>query len=201
MTVPASRATCPRSKAFVEQFDICRGSPLLNAEGTAPVSAAEFQIDKKLGSARVTKTVTLTDESGNSLDVSVDLTWTATSQPEVTRNRFYSRTPGRITHEQNKGTFREASAAGTVASGAHRISTKCNGHVRRPAICDRRIQGHHQILARQSREAVSIRKSLAQAPRPARQRGAREQKLWSRNSKLPVWDERTKSRESLDIKV
>ena len=80
------------------------------------MSASEFQIDKKLESARLTKTVELTDSfSGNSFDVSVDLTWTATSQPEVTRNRFYIRTAGSITQEQNKGTLREASAAGTVS--------------------------------------------------------------------------------------
>ena len=58
---------------------------LLNVEHRTRLARLEFQIDKKLGSARVTKTVTLTDESGNSLDVSVDLTWTATGQPEVTR--------------------------------------------------------------------------------------------------------------------
>ena len=46
-----------------------------------------------------------------------DLTRTATSQPEVTRNRSYIRTAGRISHEQDKGTFREASTAGTVSSG------------------------------------------------------------------------------------
>ena len=64
-------------------------------EGTAPVSATEFQIDKKLESARVTKAVEVTEyESGSSLDVSVDLTWAATSQPEVTKNRFYIRRRG-----------------------------------------------------------------------------------------------------------
>ena len=103
---------------FVEQLDTCQDVLLLSAESTTAVSASEFQIDKKLESARLTKTVELTDSfSGNSFDVSVDLTWTATSQPEVTRNRSYIRTAGRISHEQNKGTFREASTAGTVSSG------------------------------------------------------------------------------------
>ena len=104
---------------FVEQLDTFQDVLLLSAESTTAVSASEFQIDKKLESARLTKTVELTDSfSGNSFDVSVDLTWTATSQPEVTRNRSYIRTAGRISHEQNKGTFREASTAGTVSSGA-----------------------------------------------------------------------------------
>jgi hypothetical protein len=103
---------------FIQQIDTCQDELLLSAEGTTAVSASEFQIDKKLESARLTKTVELTDSvSGNSFDVSVDLTWTATSQPEVTRNRFYIRTPGRITQEQDRGTFREASVAGTVSSG------------------------------------------------------------------------------------
>ena len=104
---------------FVEQLDTCQDVLLLSAESTTAVSASEFQIDKKLESARLTKTVELIDSvSGNSFDVSVDLTWTATSRPEVTRNRSYIRTPGRISHEQNKGTIREASTAGTVSSGA-----------------------------------------------------------------------------------
>jgi hypothetical protein len=61
--------------------------------------------------------VELTDAvSGRSFAVSVDLTWTATGQPEVIRNRFYLRTPGRTIHEQDKGTFREATTAGTVSS-------------------------------------------------------------------------------------
>ena len=104
---------------FVEQLDTCQDVLLLSAESTTAVSASEFQIDKKLESARLTKkNIELTDSfSGNSFDVSVDLTWTATSQPEVTKNRSYIRTPGRISHEQNKGTFREASTAGTVSSG------------------------------------------------------------------------------------
>ena len=108
-------------EVFVQQIDTCQDPDdvlLLSAEGTTAVSASEFQIDKKLESARLTKTVELTDSiSGNSFDVSVDLTWTATSQPEVTRNRFYIRTAGGITHEQDRGTFREASTAGTVSSG------------------------------------------------------------------------------------
>ena len=135
---------------------------LLSAESTTAVSASEFQIDKKLESARLTKTVELTDSvSGNSFDVSVDLTWTATSQPEVTRNRFYIRTPGRITHEQDKGTFREASTAGTVSSGPTNFLQNLTEVFARPAICDRWIQGSHQILARQSQEAANARRDCA----------------------------------------
>jgi len=104
---------------FVEQLDTCQDVIVLSAETTTAVSASEFQIDKKLESARLElKQVKLTDsKSGNSFDVSVDLTWTATSQPEGTRNRFYIRTAGRISLEQDKGTLREASTIGTVSSG------------------------------------------------------------------------------------
>ena len=81
---------------FVEQLDTCQDVLLLSAESTTAVSASEFQIDKKLESARLTKTVELTDSfSGNSFDVSVDLTWTATSQPEVTRNSLLYQKTGR----------------------------------------------------------------------------------------------------------
>jgi hypothetical protein len=114
---PGKPAKGSAVEVFVEQFNFCDETLLLNAESITDVSASEFQIDKKLASARLTKTVELTDTvSGNSFDVSVDLTWTATGQPEVTRNRFYLRTPGRTIHEQDKGTFREATTAGTVSS-------------------------------------------------------------------------------------
>jgi hypothetical protein len=98
VTVPASRAKGPRSavEVFIEQADICQDELLLNAESTTAVSASEFQIDKKLESARLTKTVELMDSvSGNSFDVSVDLTWTATGQPEVTRNSLLYQKTGR----------------------------------------------------------------------------------------------------------
>lgn len=114
---PGKPSDVSEVEAFVEQFDMCLEEVLLNVEGTAAVSADEFEIDKKLGSARVTKTLTLTGESGNSFDVAVDVTWAATGQPEVSRNRFYTRTAGGISNEQSRGTFREATATGTVLSG------------------------------------------------------------------------------------
>ena len=114
---PGKPAKGSAVEVFIEQFNFCTDELLLNAESTTDVSASEFQIDKKLASARLTKTVELTDTvSGGSFAVSVDLTWTATSQPEVIRSRFYSRTPGRTIHEQVRGTFREATTAGTVSS-------------------------------------------------------------------------------------
>jgi hypothetical protein len=114
---PGKPAKGSAVEVFVDQFNFCDETLLLSAESITDVSASEFQIDKKLASARLTKTVELTDAvSGRSFAVSVDLTWTATGQPEVIRNRFYLRTPGRTIHEQDKGTFREATTAGTVSS-------------------------------------------------------------------------------------
>ena len=48
-------------EVFVDQFNFCTGELLLNAESTTDASASELQIDKKLASARLTKTVELTD--------------------------------------------------------------------------------------------------------------------------------------------
>ena len=102
---------------FVDQFNFCDETLLSSAEGRIAVSAAEFQIDKKIESARLTTTVELTDSvSGHSFNVSMDLIWTATSQPEVVRNRFFIRGPGRTVHEQDRGAFREATTTGTISS-------------------------------------------------------------------------------------
>jgi hypothetical protein len=102
---------------FVDRFNICDEILLLSAEGSAAISGAEFQIDRKLESARLTTTVELTDSvSGNSFNISMDLSWIATSQPEVVRSRFFIRSPGRTVHEMDRGAFREAGTTGTVSS-------------------------------------------------------------------------------------
>ena len=116
---PGKPGTRSEVNVLIQQIDTCQDELLLSAESTPTVSASEFQIDKKLESARLIKIVEVTDSiSGNSFDVSLDLTWTAIGPTEVSRSRFYFRSPGRISHEQDRGTFRVASAEGTVSSGA-----------------------------------------------------------------------------------
>jgi len=70
-SAPGKPGNVSEVELFVEQLDTCQDVLVLSAESTTAVSASEFQIDKKLESARLTKTVELTDSlSGNSFDVS-----------------------------------------------------------------------------------------------------------------------------------
>jgi hypothetical protein len=66
----------PTGKGLNVPVLYARAAKELAAEGSnTDVSSAEFQIDKKLGSASLTKIVELTDTvSGNTFAVSVDLT-------------------------------------------------------------------------------------------------------------------------------
>jgi hypothetical protein len=113
-----------RTEVFVliEQLDTCQDVLVLSAEGTEAFSASEFQIDKKLESARLIKTLEVLDSvSGDSLSVSLDLTWTAIGQPEVVKSRFYMRSPGRVSRGQERGTLREATATGAVLAGGTNV--------------------------------------------------------------------------------
>jgi hypothetical protein len=109
-----------RSEAVViiDLFDFCNGEQLVFALGSATLSDSDFQVGKKIESARLITTIEVSDSvSGSSFDVSIDVTWTASGQPEKVNNRFQSRFPDRFITEQSRGTFREAVASGTVSDG------------------------------------------------------------------------------------
>jgi hypothetical protein len=55
--------------------------------------------------------------SGNTFDVSVNLTWASTSAISNQISTFHSHTPGFTTSGHFNATFREATASGTVSDG------------------------------------------------------------------------------------
>jgi hypothetical protein len=109
-----------RSEVFVNisQFDFCNQEFVLGASGSATLSDSDFQASKKIESARLITTIEVFDSvSGSSFNVSIDLTWTATGEPEIVNNRFQSRSPVSFFNEQFRGAFRDAVAAGSVPDG------------------------------------------------------------------------------------
>jgi hypothetical protein len=107
-----------RVEVGIAEFDECNQQDVSLAFGVTALSADEFHIDKKLGSASVTKTVEVTDEvSGASFDVSVDVSWAAISPVERVRLRFSDHSTDRISHAFEKGAFRDASVSGSVLVG------------------------------------------------------------------------------------
>src|SRR5262249_31513199 len=86
--------------------------------GGAALSKDEFHIDKKLASASVTKTVEMTDEAtGATFEVSVDVSWTATSPATNTRLRFHDVSQDSVSNALEKATGRDASVSGSVLVG------------------------------------------------------------------------------------
>jgi hypothetical protein len=109
-----------RSEVFVNisQFDLCNQEFVLSAIGSATLSDSDFQVSKKIESARLITTIEVFDFVSESLfNVSIDVSWTATGEPEKVNSRFQSRSPGFFFNEQLRATTREAAAAGTVSDG------------------------------------------------------------------------------------
>jgi hypothetical protein len=109
-------STNPEADVFIGQYNNCTSTSLLSAYGST--SNPNFQVSGDLASASLNATISVFDYvSGNTFNVSVSTTWTATSPS--------SRNFG-VSHYQTKGfretfhfndTFRDASASGTVSDG------------------------------------------------------------------------------------
>jgi len=114
---PAERLSYASVTIF--QYDVCTDTQLLYAYGsTSPLSQGDFQMANKLSSAGLNTTVTLFDEvSGNTFDVSVDLTWEASGALTRYHDVTHSRTPGCKTNSHFTGYSRPADASGTISDG------------------------------------------------------------------------------------
>jgi hypothetical protein len=109
-----------RSEVFViiDQFNLCTGEQLVFAIGNATLSDSDFEVSKKLESARLITTIEVSDSvSGSSFDVSIDVTWTATGQPVKQKLFVQTRSADFFQIFKSSGTFADASASGTVSDG------------------------------------------------------------------------------------
>lgn len=102
----------------IYQYDACTGTQLLAADGFAPLADADFEVSKKLESAKLNATVNVFDYvSGTSFDVSLDLTWTGTSSLGHQMSHFQYQFAGCHQNLHTNGTFRFAQAIGAVSAG------------------------------------------------------------------------------------
>jgi len=109
-------------EVFVEinQFDSCNnGESLLAASGSAPITAANFQVDANLAATTLDVTVTLTDVlSGSSFEVAVeDLNWIATSSRGHQNTHSNFRFQGCHINIHLNGAFRLGEAGGVISDG------------------------------------------------------------------------------------
>jgi hypothetical protein len=108
------------SSAFVgiSRFDVCTGTLLLDAFGSATLAPTEFVVDRELTSAALETTVTVTDfVSGTSFPVEMAVSWTGTGATFRQKTHSQIKTPGFMQTSRFDGTFREAAASGTVSDG------------------------------------------------------------------------------------
>ena len=103
---------------YITQYDYCTSTPLIAAEGWAPLAASDFQVFGNLSSATLTATVSLFDYvSGTWFDVYVDLTWNGTYSVIRQSSSTHYNSPGCKFKQRFTGSFRPAEATGTVSDG------------------------------------------------------------------------------------
>lgn len=117
-TGPGGPEVASMAATFISQFDVCTQTQLLAADGFAELAPGEFQIDAELTAATLTATIEVFDfVSGTSFPVDVDVSWTGFGDTFTVKDRFHQRAPGFKANFRFDGTFRDATAAGTVTDG------------------------------------------------------------------------------------
>ena len=106
----------------VSQFDTCTSTALIEANGTATLDPGEFQIDK-LDTATLGTAIELFDSvSGTSFVVDVDLMWSGVGAATTERAHFQTMTETFKINRSFLGTFRSASAVGTVVDSGMNLT-------------------------------------------------------------------------------
>lgn len=102
----------------IDQFDFCTSTELLFAQGEATLAAGEFQIDKMLTTATLDTTIEVFDEvSGTSFPVDISVSWTGVGATTTQKDHFQIHGPDFKVNSRFMGTFRDATASGTVSDG------------------------------------------------------------------------------------
>jgi len=117
-TQPGPGTPSSGASVSIYQFDACTGTQLLGADGFVPLAGPDFQVSKKLDSAALNTTITVFDYlTGSSYDVSIALTWTATSPLGRQTSQSHYQFAGCHQTYHNNGTFRFAQTSGSVSDG------------------------------------------------------------------------------------
>ena len=103
---------------FVFAADYCTGQVLVDAYGTADLGSDQLVVDNRLATATLRATVPVFDyNSQGVVEVTIDLTWSATSGPSSSKVNSQQTYPdGSKMMYRSQGTSRSASASGTVSA-------------------------------------------------------------------------------------
>jgi hypothetical protein len=118
-TDPGGPAAASVAEVYLFQTDICTQTRLLGGFGFAELAPDAFQIDEEFTAATLTATIEWSDfESGTSFPVHISMRWTGFGDT-FSRDERYRREdpPGVWVNFHLNGTFRQATASGTVSDG------------------------------------------------------------------------------------
>src|SRR5215208_5800849 len=108
----------PQSYVYitVSQYNTCTGETIMYVEGQTWLSESAFQVSEKQETATLTATVTGVNEvSGSTVEIYVNLTWTANGAPTRTKTNNHYNLPGCHIQEKFTQITRTAVASGTVS--------------------------------------------------------------------------------------
>jgi hypothetical protein len=112
---PAASST---AVIVIDQFDFCTSTETLFAVGETTLAAGEFQIDKMLTTATLNATIEVFDEvSGTSFPVDISVSWAGFGASTTQKDHFQIHGPDFKVNSRFMGTFRDATASGTVSDG------------------------------------------------------------------------------------
>lgn len=117
-TDPGGPEAASAGEVYVFQEDVCTQTQLVDAFGLAVLAPDEFQIDTQFTTATLIATIEVSDfTSGISFPVHVSVSWTGFGDTFSQDDRFHVKTPGFKVNFHLDGTFRQATASGTVSDG------------------------------------------------------------------------------------
>ncbi|HWQ13754.1 MAG TPA: hypothetical protein VNL77_13205 [Roseiflexaceae bacterium] len=102
------------------QFDVCTGTPLLDASGFSSLAPADFQVSARLNTATLNTTIEVFPFGpypSPSFPVTINLTWTGTGALSRENSHFHFQSEGFMVNTHFNGSFRSAEASGSVSDG------------------------------------------------------------------------------------
>jgi hypothetical protein len=113
---PGGPEALPLLTVLLSKWDECTGTLLLEANGQAVLEG--HQSDKQLTAATLDTTIKLFDFVAETpVPVSVNIAWTGTGATVTQRSHNQIKLPGFKMNSRFSGTFRNATAVGTVSDG------------------------------------------------------------------------------------
>jgi len=118
-TDPGGPEAASGAEVYLFQEDVCTQTRLLGGFGFVELAPDAFQIDKEFTAATLTATIEWSDfESGTSFPVHISMRWTGFGDTFSDDERYRREDPpGVWVNFHLNGTFRQATASGTVSDG------------------------------------------------------------------------------------